>query len=586
MFIFLLALMQIGINDYKAKLKDIEISNNLEILKARQFDRYTPYSVYGVRLNCMPSPMNFLLTFKIYGGLSAAVDTGTKLKIYEDKKGNHLFPDLSFGYFNFSGFLLLFGSLISLIYGFEATSKKEFLEFLCSLKSFKKVFFKTLFSRMFFVSFFILLLLLSMVILAYINGINIIETNYFYFGLLGIIVMNFFLSIGTSLGSLKQKKTGKILLIGIFILLNFFAPWMINKIVINFSNGVSEHQIEYDKLKTLMAFEKRSVKEFGNVRSGEKVNEFMRSYLENELKLLEEMEGKHKRKLSEKIEKYKALSILFPSTFYLSSANEISSYGFNNYILFYGFSEKMKRGFIEFYFQKEYFTKPERGKVESFVKGDNNILYSKSSLPGNFSTGIWLTLFYIAGLGFITYFNTYKKLYPVKQKLEFEDDLYINIVKGQLNILFTGLELLKSKLYNHFSKKEKLKSEINFVSNGDNDIPGKIDFIYLPDTKNMEDISPNTLYKFLFGEKLQKNMERWEILFKYALNKRLIILDEFFRGLNPENIADMKLQLKEKDVFNLVISSDYYLTKEISDNVKKIYYLKNDTTASVLKNNI
>jgi hypothetical protein len=585
-FVLLLVMMQIEMNEFKSEKKDILISSEIEKLKANQFDRYTPYGAYGLRLISLPSPMNFLLTFKIYSGLVATVDCGIKLEIFENKKGGDILPDISGGYVNFAGILLVFGSLLSLIYGFMAYSNKHFLNFLCSLNSFKKVFFKILISRVFFVSLSILLLLLSMIILAFINGINIVDYSYFYFALMILLVMNCFLFLGMTIGSLKKKKIGLILLIGIFITLIFITPWMINKVISSISKSISEHQTEYVKLKILMAFEKKSFEKVGTLRSGEVAEELMNDYIDNELKIFEEIEDSYKREIIEKIKKYQALSTFFPSTFYLSSVIEISSQGFNNFIDFYNFSQKTKQEFFIFYIKRKIQSKSQRVKVESFIKGGENIFYSKSSLPGNFSTGIWITLFYIAIMILITYLNTYKKVYPIKKELKFEDDLFINIEKGQLNILFTGYELLKSKLYNHFSQKEKLKSEINFVDNGNTEIPEKIDFIYLVDIKNINDISPNTLYKFLFGEKLNKNMEIWEVLFKYALNKQLIVLDEFFNGLNPENIADMKLQLKEKNVFNLVISSDYYLTKEIADNVKHIYYLKNDTSASVIKNNI
>ena len=86
-YVLLLGMIQVEMNEYKGELIEIEKANKLENMKAGQFDRYTPYSVYGIRLISLPAPLNFLSAFQVYGSLVAAVDTGTKLIIYESRKG-------------------------------------------------------------------------------------------------------------------------------------------------------------------------------------------------------------------------------------------------------------------------------------------------------------------------------------------------------------------------------------------------------------------------------------------------------------------------------------------------------------------
>jgi hypothetical protein len=44
-------------------------------------------------------------------------------------------------------------------------------------------------------------------------------------------------------------------------------------------------------------------------------------------------------------------------------------------------------------------------KVESFIKGDENLFYAKNRTPEGFARGVLLTLVYIIGLFIISYFR-------------------------------------------------------------------------------------------------------------------------------------------------------------------------------------
>lgn len=577
--VLLLAMAQVGMNEDRAELKEVEIANSLENRKASQFHRYTPYSVYGIRLISRPSSLSFLSTFQVHGCLVAAVDTGTKLVIYESRKGNKVVPDTAAGYLNFPGIFLLAGSLLCLIYGFGAYKNEKQLKYLCGFKPFRNVFFSILLSRMALVSLYIAAMLLGTTIIGFINGINIVNPHFLRFSLMVLLVMNFFLFTGAAAGAAKNRKKGIAFVVMFFFLLNVLVPWLIIKTVQNISVSISEHQTEYDKLKILMAFEKRGAEKFGELRTGEEVNEFMKSYLKNEIKILEDMENEHKQRIIEKIGKYRMLSVPFPSTLFLVSSAEISGHGFDNHLAFYDFAAKKKRGFIEFYFEKEYFTKPKPVKVESFLEGKDNIFQSQSSTGENFPLGIFLVILYTITAGIVCYRNTFKKVYPVKQSLPGEADLFIHMVKGSETFLFTRDELLKAKVYNHFSGKEILKSDIAFLPEADFDTPGKIDFAYLVDTNELKDISTKTLYRFLTGKKLEKNSEKWQVMFEHALRQKVIVMDEFFRGQAPENIEEIIKELKDKNKFFLIITADYYMTRALAEKDVDIYYLKNDATA-------
>lgn len=242
-YILLLGIAQMDIIGIKKEIKEIEIANKLEKLKFEQFDRYKPYAAYGIRFFTMPSPLNFLSGFKIYGGLIANVDHGTKVNIYETRKGINIIPNPASYFLNFTGLLIIFGYLLTMLLGHEAF------------------------------------------------------------------------------------------------------------------NDVKELRLPGPGMPM----------------------------------------------------------------------------GDETFFGFYGLIEQMKRGFIEFFFEKEYFSAHVSGKVESFIKGDENIYRCRSSLPTNLWAGIILTLLYSTGLIALTHYFTYRKIFPVKQKLKNEEDVHTFIRQGAPN---------------------------------------------------------------------------------------------------------------------------------------------------------
>jgi hypothetical protein len=581
-YVILTAMAQVDMKEYKGELKEIEIANRLEKLKAGQFDRYTPYSVYGVRFVIMSTPLNFLQVFQAYNDLVSAVDIGTKLLIYESRKGNNITPDTAAGYLNFSGLLFLLGSILASVYGYTGYRSEQYLKYLCRLKVFKNVFFSILAARLALFSMVVLCILAGNVVLGWINGIAILDSHYLWFSLLVLAVLIFFLFNGALFGALKNRRAGIALVVGMILLLDLLVPWIVIKTVKNISVSISEHQTQYDQLKILMSFEKRGFKKFGDLRTGDEVREFIKSYFDNEVKFYEDMESKHRQRIMEKIEKYQTLSVFFPSSFYLTSTAEISGKGYNNYFAFYDFTGKMKREFSEFYAEKQYLEEPKSGQVESFIKGEDSIFRCQSSLPGNFLLGMGLLFFYMLGSVIVTYFIVYNRVYPIKKKLPGEADLFIHILQEEDNVFFSGYALVKAKIYNHFSGKETLEGDIYLEPDSSLETSGQIDFAYLPGPRELKGICAKTLHKFLFGEKMEKNREKWLVMLQHALEYELVILDDFFKDLTPDEIDEALKILKEKEKYYLVITNDFYMTKALADK-KNICYLKSDVTAGAVR---
>ncbi|MCP5101955.1 MAG: hypothetical protein GY950_01185 [bacterium] len=575
LFFLLLGMFQVRLSEHKDAVKEIGKANALEKDKHRLFHNYTVYSAYGFRLYCMPCPLDFLTAFKFYNELDASADVGVKLRLSEGKKGNNVFPDTAGGYLNFAGILLLFGSLAVIIFGFGAFDDESYLKFLRSLHRLRKIIFQVFLFRIGLVAAFVLLLSAAMAVTAFFNGIAVLSPHYIIFTLIALLVLLCFFSTGAALGALKNRHGAIAALVTLFIFLNFIAPWVIIKIVRNISVSISEHQREYDKLKILMTFEKNGIKIFGKVRSGEEFIKLVRSYLAKELILLKDLEHQHRKRLLEKADKYQILTMFLPSTFYLSSVQELSGKGLTDYFLFYDFAEAKKEGFIKFYFENEYFADPKPKNVVPYLKGDEGIFFQAPALPEYFFMGLALQLLYMAAMFGMAFRNARRKLHPVKQKFPAEEDLFINIHRGKPNALLTSDDLTKDKLFNHLSGAEKLKSTIEFTwgsgTEGGFEDAWNCDFVYLPHPETFNAVGPAALHTYLFGERPKENMEIGDVLLKFALQRKLMVMEGFLQGLHPEKVNDILLKIEEQDHYCLLVTDDCYFTKAIVPNEKHIH---------------
>lgn len=582
----LLGIAQLGINEYKIELREIESSNRLEKLHGDQFVRYQAYGAYGIKFYMMPYSLSFMSGFKIYSSLVATVDHGTKLTISESRKSPVILPDPAYGFLNFAGLLLLFGSLLSMLLGHTTFNNEKESRFLCALKRFDRMFVELITSRLLFIAAALILLTLCVALLAWLNGLAIPVFYFLAFFGLAILVMYFYYFLGIFAGSLKTRLKRRITFVGLYLTLTILPLLVIVNLAKSVSTTISEYQTEYDKLRFYMAIERGGIERFGNTRTGEEINQFIRDFIANELKIIEDMETKYKKELHDKVAMFQDLSCFFPSMFYLSSANEISGGGYKSYFDFYGFIEKMKNAFIQFFFDKVYFSKPEPGKVESFIKGDNNIYYCQPSLPPKFLLGIILTLLYTALLVFFSYRNIYQRVFPVHEKIDNEDDFFVEIAKGNNNILFTDSELLKAKLYNHLSGKETLKGEIAIIPGIDVETGSAVEFTYIPGPEAFANVSPTVLHCFLFGAKPEKNMDTWDILLKFLLTQKIVILDQFIKGTEPKRVKELAVWLSQTPLYCLIITNDYYMAKDLVKDKHQLFIEKNDPTGKMLKDQV
>ncbi len=579
-FILLMAMAQFGFIDYNITKNEVEKSPKLEKIIPDNLKKYTSYGVYGVRFNSLPSPFSFLVNFKPYHSLIASVNSGTGLKIYDTKKGRNALIGIISGYLSYSGLFLLMFSILYFNNGWASLRDRKGIKFYASVTGLKKVLGNRLAVSLIFLTGFLLVILACTGILGLINGINLFQGPFFIFSLKNVVIFPLFFLTGAIAARVRKGGIGfKTALVVVFGVSLIAAPILVAVIPLNLANRISEFETEYNQFDILRAFENRGIKNYGDLRSGDDVKNFMKGYSKNELALIEKEEKKLFDEIEADTDAYFTLANLCLTTFYLTTDNEISGQGLNNYMDFYAFARTEKRRFFDFWVDKKYFSAQPQAKVESYITDDKNIYHHRSSLPPYFFLMLAVYFAIDIALGAFTVHLAKKSVFPVKEKLPEEDQVSIIIDKGYPFILYTTNPILKDKIYNHVSGVEKTKIEIDLK--GTKVKVGQADFVYLVNLKHLDDISSRDLNRLLFNQAMAKNREKWEILADYAAKKEVIIMDGFAEKLHWADLKDILIMIKEKGLYCLLITSDFYFTKSNIQEDKYVYYLYSEPAAEI-----
>lgn len=426
LFVMLLAFyfIQIGIGNYKNAVENIETFRTFEKVKVQQYVNYNQYGTYGFRVLFVPSPLSiFFINSSTISQLTSNVDAGERLNMYNSFKGRTLFAEKSGGYKDFSGIMLLLGSLLVIYLGYESMIYKDYSRFMTGFTGHGRFFACIICSRL--VLFSLLVLLSGGLALALleINGIGLSPVELLHFAVyLGILelTMIFFFSLGTIAGSLKSRFAGFVMVIASWFVFVFLAPGVVSAITAGKAdNIISNYRLELEKLKNLMDFEQRAIREVGftNEDNIDAVRGLIESYWTNEFKKIQAFEKRLENDMQNNIRLFETLSFIVPSTFYLSSSNEISSKGYANFIRFFSYIQDLKGRFVRFYLDKRYYLPPpETGaaspviKIEPFTKENENLFYADSRRPNYLVVGVLLAMLYIAGLFTVSYIRFKKSL--------------------------------------------------------------------------------------------------------------------------------------------------------------------------------
>ena len=501
LFCLSLFFLQNDISHYKNLVLQKEIFKNVEKLKVSQFINYRQYGAHGFRVLFIPSP--FSVYFKnsaVVPDTTSYVDSGERLKIYHPLKGKNIFEQKKHGFTDFSGLILFFGMLLTLFYAFDSFRKEDYLKYLSTILKPRMVFFSIFVSRLIILLLLLIVLIFFSFILIVINGIHIpLNSHFLYFILALMVVTTFFFVVGTVLSTIDKKVKGISILIVCWFILLFVVPETINKFIATKSDHMTPvYKLEMEKLKTVLGFEKKAIQKAGTFEYGKEVKKIDRElvlrYWENEFKKLENLEESMRGEMQDNISRCQWLSTFFPTTFYRSLTDEISSRGYENVIDFYKHVQTLKRQFVRWYIDKVFFSN--FTKVESFIKDEENVFYAQSRMPGYVLMGAILNLLYIVILICVSYSRYKKILYrEPEKKITQKDKTPIALRKGDHEIILVREDDYKNRMYNLLSGKRTKKTIKDF--SGIVSIEGKdivngtetFDFYYLcPPGEIPEDI--------------------------------------------------------------------------------------------------
>jgi len=529
--IFLLLLLialffiQVGIVNYKEKLNQKEIFQDIETKKVSFYINYSQYGTYGIRMLFVPSPLSvFFINSCVVPDMTSYVDSGERLKIYQPLKGKNIFEMKKSGYTDFSGIILFFGTLMAILYGYDSFRQDEYLRFLSTLSSSNRSFFSIHLARIGIMVLLIIALVGSALMLMLINGLSFALDRYIIYFFISIFLITlFFYALGILFG-LARSKIGRLVpLLSCWFIIIFFVPMVINSIISGKSDLITPlYKFEMDKLKIVMDFENKAIDNKVTYRYGEKltkeVKDMVLSYWNNEFKTLEALEEQMREEMRKNISLYHLVSSFFPSTFYQSMTNEISSRGYENLLQFYRKVQKLKREFVKNYIDKLYFSN--FTKVESFIKSDENVYYASSQLPGYLGWGTAVTLVYSLLL-FTVSFMRYKKILYKEPKgsLSSESTAQITLTNGGYTVVKVLGKDFINRLYNILSGRRSKISARGFdgkiiINNTDITSPDfKQDFLYLcPADSIPDDIRVKDFIHFICRMSRSSKEQKSELL--------------------------------------------------------------------------
>jgi ABC-type transport system involved in multi-copper enzyme maturation permease subunit len=403
--------VQKGINQYRTIIEDKEKFLETERLKTDLYFSYSVYANYGFRLQFLPSPLSVLfVNSTVISELSSNVDVASLLNIYKSYKGRVLFAEQSGGFKDFSGIILLFGSMIVLYFGFETFLNKDYFRFISGFIQPRRMFYSIIGSRLVLLLVYFLVCVAGSLLLIGLNRIDLMRNEYRhlnYYLLVMSAMLIFFFILGLVAGTLKSRFIGFFLLISIWFVFVFLIPGIIQSLIADSSENItSSYDLELKKLQAHMGFERKAMEAQGVLENSKEntqsERDLMESYWKNELRKIQGLEKNMENDMRTNIRNFQIMSSVVPSSFYISVGNEVSSRGYKNFVDYFSYLQKLKEGFVRFYIDKRFYSNFD--DVELYIKGEENIYYSRNLLPDYFIWGICLNLIYIIlSIGFAYY---------------------------------------------------------------------------------------------------------------------------------------------------------------------------------------
>jgi hypothetical protein len=568
--------VQSGVDQYKNLLEVKQEFQELERLRIESYRDYTDYTSFGFRLMLIPGPsIIFFSNTAVISELISHLDAGDVLNLFKSIFGKNLLKENQGKFKDFSGVIFFLGSLLVLYLGLESVRHLEYKRLLESISSVGKLFLLIVLSRIILVALILLFITCCAFLLVLLNDISLpAEIIRHMWGFLGMMtgVMVFFYSCGLVVGGLaRSKSTAVLICIVVWILFVFFIPGGVESFISKRAERLpSNYRIDLDKIILHRRFENRAEDSAGKFdrskRNTKSEIELIESYSLNELKKILELDRMIERESRNLVNLYQRISVFFPTTFYLCTANGVSSGGYESVIDFHHYTRQMKEGFVRYYID-EYFRK-KSDKVENFIKGDEAVFTGQSRLGGYFWQGNIMTWLYLVLLLYWGYYLFKRNMFRVQEKKKDAANKTgeLKLKKGAKRVLLVKKDRFKDVLYNLFSGQTRNPVKQGFKGKiflNDKDIalyPVIKDFFYLCHPRHIPGEIKVVLFLDLVSALLKLTGKEREAFYKRLDMKALA--GKSFKELEDDQKALLLLSiaaLKKKGCYLI-----WNITKDLS----------------------
>jgi len=390
----------LAVSDYEHTISSSKSFKKAEIKNFSIMKHYRDYSNFGLRVMSTPSASSiFFSSPDILTSLFGSLNSIAELDIHINSRGEELFSGNSDYRIRFSSIVFYIGGLLVLLLGWKSVRNKEYLkQQLSMVSSPRKLYFCILATRfilLYFTFLFIFAILIGAVCL---SKVALTEPDLISFVLFSINTLILFLIVfisGVLIGTIGHlPPLPKKILISVLILV-LILPGIIKTIYpISSPKLLSSFELNSIKHNFLDKFEELAIKNHGKRRdnSPEGRRIVVEDYWKNYFPLLEKYEISEYNNITERYKKHCQLSLLFPTSFFSMSCDEMSSKGYLNYIDFHKYLIDMQRNFIRFWIDRVYYHDPD--VMVNFIKDDENLFRTVSMTPAYFWIGIGVNLFY------------------------------------------------------------------------------------------------------------------------------------------------------------------------------------------------
>jgi hypothetical protein len=543
-FILLIIAVNKGINE-ENKMPE-KIQKFIQIQK-KYFENAPNYDCYGrdgITMLFVPAVTGvFFKNTVIPPDLTARVDSVVTLQVYNNMKGKSLISRLFFGRID-AGMVVLFGfTLLAMFYGYETLQGYGYIMFVSSITTKASLLPSLIFSRFLAFTTGFLVIVTGLLLFIFIRGVGFTGADYhglFIILLVTLAMMLVFFLMGFILGTMPSVKGALFLMFLIWFAMVIAVPGtLVSTHEDNFPDVITDFQTALKKFDNAINFEKESEKKEGKFARDkiELERELAEKYLKNVFKKNEVEELRLKKHLESNSKRINKWGVLFPTTFYMLTCNEVSSRGYRNFIDFYIYAIHMMRKFVRFWIDRVFYHDPKQ--LVNFIKKDENVYRARPGIPHYAAEGFAALFFYIMAIYITGSIRCKKWLFPGSKRKKAFAGLEINFETNKTTTVRSYDPDFYRQLLNFLLSKHRIPNWSVCIDGKVIEKINKPTIVYLPNPDTLPiDFKTRQLLYFL-----KKTMKLPEKEFQKVINtidKK--VLNQRFA--NIEKIEKAKLVLR------------------------------------------